>query len=241
MANRPLITFIDARRIWYWFWLTFYTLPFGSNRLSCTRLGQWAIGYVTAEGEILQTIPQNKSLCQALLDGHRYVPPHRSITDPAHPTPIYQKRQMACIERFSLNRKHFFDAESLPFAFCSTLHTERDSIYIRTVDRWIRICRLPCKVPWKITLPSLKSSTNYIVKWVSVCVRASGASIRKFQITIYKSWNMYYMDRLMMILSIMVLQGVRFNCAKYVRKMIKTFESNHADIYCARHVSPHGK
>lgn len=44
-----------------------------TNRLSCTRLGQWAIGYVTAEGEILQTIPQNKSLCQALLDGHRYV------------------------------------------------------------------------------------------------------------------------------------------------------------------------
>ena len=40
-------------------------------RLSCTRLGQWAIGYVTADGSILQTIPQNKSLCQALLDGHR--------------------------------------------------------------------------------------------------------------------------------------------------------------------------
>uniref|UniRef100_T1IWL0 E3 ubiquitin-protein ligase CBL n=1 Tax=Strigamia maritima TaxID=126957 RepID=T1IWL0_STRMM len=40
-------------------------------RLSCTRLGQWAIGYVTNEGSILQTIPQNKSLCQALLDGYR--------------------------------------------------------------------------------------------------------------------------------------------------------------------------
>ena len=40
-------------------------------RLSCTRLGQWAIGYVTADGNILQTIPQNKSLCQALLDGSR--------------------------------------------------------------------------------------------------------------------------------------------------------------------------
>ncbi|KAG0722204.1 E3 ubiquitin-protein ligase CBL-B [Chionoecetes opilio] len=40
-------------------------------RLSCTRLGQWAIGYVTSDGNILQTIPQNKSLCQALLDGHR--------------------------------------------------------------------------------------------------------------------------------------------------------------------------
>jgi len=34
-------------------------------------LGQWAIGYVTADGNILQTIPQNKSLCQALLDGSR--------------------------------------------------------------------------------------------------------------------------------------------------------------------------
>lgn len=40
-------------------------------RLSCTRLGQWAIGYVTTEGQILQTIPQNKSLGQALLDGQR--------------------------------------------------------------------------------------------------------------------------------------------------------------------------
>ncbi|XP_045592121.1 uncharacterized protein Cbl isoform X2 [Procambarus clarkii] len=40
-------------------------------RLSCTRLGQWAIGYVTSDGSILQTIPQNKSLCQALLDGQR--------------------------------------------------------------------------------------------------------------------------------------------------------------------------
>lgn len=40
-------------------------------RLSCTRLGQWAIGYVTVDGNILQTIPQNKSLCQALLDGQK--------------------------------------------------------------------------------------------------------------------------------------------------------------------------
>jgi hypothetical protein len=40
-------------------------------RLSCTRLGQWAIGYVTGDGQILQTIPQYKSLGQALLDGQR--------------------------------------------------------------------------------------------------------------------------------------------------------------------------
>jgi len=40
-------------------------------RLSCTRLGQWAIGYVTTERAILQTIPQNKTLMQALVDGER--------------------------------------------------------------------------------------------------------------------------------------------------------------------------
>lgn len=38
-------------------------------RLSCTKLGQWAIGYVTFDHKILQTIPQ--SLVQALIDGHK--------------------------------------------------------------------------------------------------------------------------------------------------------------------------
>ncbi|CAD7670757.1 unnamed protein product [Nyctereutes procyonoides] len=37
----------------------------------CTRLGQWAIGYVTGDGNILQTIPHNKPLFQALIDGSR--------------------------------------------------------------------------------------------------------------------------------------------------------------------------
>ncbi|KAK1155122.1 E3 ubiquitin-protein ligase CBL-like [Acipenser oxyrinchus oxyrinchus] len=40
-------------------------------RLSCTRLGQWAIGYVTQDGNILQTIPQNRPLFQALMEGYR--------------------------------------------------------------------------------------------------------------------------------------------------------------------------
>lgn len=38
-------------------------------RLSCTRLGQWAIGFVTPTRTIVQTIPQAKSLYQALIDG----------------------------------------------------------------------------------------------------------------------------------------------------------------------------
>ncbi|CAF1358192.1 unnamed protein product [Adineta steineri] len=40
-------------------------------RLSCTRLGQWAIGYVTLQNTILQTIPQTKPLIQSLIDGER--------------------------------------------------------------------------------------------------------------------------------------------------------------------------
>ncbi|XP_023186984.1 E3 ubiquitin-protein ligase CBL isoform X3 [Xiphophorus maculatus] len=40
-------------------------------RLSCTRMGQWAIGHVTTEGDIIQTIPQNKPLYQALIQGFK--------------------------------------------------------------------------------------------------------------------------------------------------------------------------
>ncbi len=38
-------------------------------RLSCTRLGQWAIGFVTKGNKIVQTIPQTSSLYEALIDG----------------------------------------------------------------------------------------------------------------------------------------------------------------------------
>ncbi|XP_055771997.1 E3 ubiquitin-protein ligase CBL-like [Salvelinus fontinalis] len=40
-------------------------------RLSCTRMGQWAIGHVTGDGDIVQTIPQNTPLYQALIQGFR--------------------------------------------------------------------------------------------------------------------------------------------------------------------------
>ncbi|VDK62784.1 unnamed protein product [Onchocerca ochengi] len=54
-------------------------------RLSCTRLGQWAVGYVAPDGKIYQTIPQNKSLIQALVDGSRegfYRFPDGRLTNP---------------------------------------------------------------------------------------------------------------------------------------------------------------
>ncbi|KAK7886878.1 hypothetical protein WMY93_026499 [Mugilogobius chulae] len=40
-------------------------------RLSCTRMGQWAIGHVTSEGDIIQTIPQNTPLFLALIQGFK--------------------------------------------------------------------------------------------------------------------------------------------------------------------------
>ncbi|XP_055991575.1 E3 ubiquitin-protein ligase CBL-C [Sorex fumeus] len=40
-------------------------------RPSCTRLGQWAIGHVSTDGSILQTIPTNRPLFQVLLEGQK--------------------------------------------------------------------------------------------------------------------------------------------------------------------------
>eukprot|EP00079_Xenopus_tropicalis_P013132 XP_002941082.2 PREDICTED: E3 ubiquitin-protein ligase CBL-C [Xenopus tropicalis] len=54
-------------------------------RLSCTHLGQWAIGYVTSKGEILQTIPHNKPLYLALLEGQKeglYLHPNGVSSNP---------------------------------------------------------------------------------------------------------------------------------------------------------------
>ncbi|KAM4703982.1 E3 ubiquitin-protein ligase CBL-C [Rhinophrynus dorsalis] len=64
-------------------------------RLSCTHLGQWAIGYVRPGGEILQTIPHNKSLNEALQEGEKeglYLYPNGLSTNPdltelCRPTP----------------------------------------------------------------------------------------------------------------------------------------------------------
>ncbi|XP_044064695.1 E3 ubiquitin-protein ligase CBL-C isoform X2 [Siniperca chuatsi] len=64
-------------------------------RLSCTRMGQWAIGHVTTEGSIVQTIPQNTPIYQALIqgfkegcylypDGRDVNPDLTSLCEPAH-------------------------------------------------------------------------------------------------------------------------------------------------------------
>ncbi|XP_026173693.1 E3 ubiquitin-protein ligase CBL-C isoform X2 [Mastacembelus armatus] len=40
-------------------------------RPSCTKMGEWAIGHVTIEGGIVQTIPENTLLHQALIQGFK--------------------------------------------------------------------------------------------------------------------------------------------------------------------------
>ncbi|VDL59965.1 unnamed protein product [Hymenolepis diminuta] len=60
-------------------------------RLSCTKLGQWAIGYITENFRILQTIIQNKSLAQALLDGEQdgfYLYPNGTPSQSSILTPL---------------------------------------------------------------------------------------------------------------------------------------------------------
>ena len=66
LKDRQFFLKFDISETLILFYVTSYIF-----RLSCTRLGQWAVGYVTPDHTILQTIPQNKSLCQALIDGSR--------------------------------------------------------------------------------------------------------------------------------------------------------------------------
>lgn len=62
-----IINFLSRKHDW--FEISFP--PSYIFRLSCTRMGQWAIGHVTTEGNIIQTIPQNTPLYLALIQGFR--------------------------------------------------------------------------------------------------------------------------------------------------------------------------
>ena len=75
-------------------------------RLSCTRLGQWAIGFVTAQQKILQTIPQTKSLYQALIDGAAdgtYAYPNGQDHNPD----ITQRIQVAPEDHIKVSREQY--------------------------------------------------------------------------------------------------------------------------------------
>lgn len=51
-------------------WATCFPFPCSYIfRLSCTKMGEWAIGHVTFDGAIIQTIPEDIPLYQALIQG----------------------------------------------------------------------------------------------------------------------------------------------------------------------------
>lgn len=75
-------------------------------RLSCTRLGQWAIGFVQADGTIVQTIPQSKSLYQALIDGmeeQTYIYPNGEDINPD----IRKRIRVAPEEHIKVSKEQF--------------------------------------------------------------------------------------------------------------------------------------
>jgi E3 ubiquitin-protein ligase CBL len=40
-------------------------------RMSATNMGNWAVGYISSDGKAYQTIPKNKSMIEALVEGVR--------------------------------------------------------------------------------------------------------------------------------------------------------------------------
>ncbi|XP_037532586.1 E3 ubiquitin-protein ligase CBL-C [Nematolebias whitei] len=116
-------------------------------RLSCTRMGQWAIGHVTPEGDIIQTIPQNTPLFQALTlgfkencylypDGRDVIPDLTSLCEPAN-----KEKVQVSEEQYEL-----YCEIGSTFQLCK-ICTERDKD-IRIHPCGHLLCR-PCLTGWK--------------------------------------------------------------------------------------------
>lgn len=74
---------------------------------------------------------------------------------------------------------------------------------------WVSLFR----VLRRIILPLHKSNMSFIVKWVSV-----------------NMWNLWNLSILMKFFPLKKLQEAPSNCVKYVRRMIRMWESSHVDI-----------
>ncbi|KAA0703287.1 E3 ubiquitin-protein ligase CBL [Triplophysa tibetana] len=118
-------------------------------RLSCTQMGQWAIGHVTNDGNILQTIPQNTPLYQALIKGFRegcYLYPDGRDVNPdltSLCSPTQKSRVKVTEEQYEL-----YCEIGSTFQLCK-ICTERDK------DTRIQPCGhllcQPCLTGWQIS------------------------------------------------------------------------------------------
>ncbi|CAL8289938.1 unnamed protein product [Merluccius merluccius] len=116
-------------------------------RLSCTKMGQWAIGHVTKEGDIIQTIPQNTPLYQALIKGFKagcYLYPDGRDVNPDLTglcEPIHRSRVKVTEEQYEL-----YCEIGSTFQLCK-ICTERDK-NIRIQPCGHLLCQ-PCLTGWQ--------------------------------------------------------------------------------------------
>ncbi|CAJ1062647.1 E3 ubiquitin-protein ligase CBL-C isoform X1 [Xyrichtys novacula] len=116
-------------------------------RLSCTRMGQWAIGHVTNEGNIVQTIPQNTPLYLALIEGFKegcYLYPDGRDVNPDL-TSLSEPAQRGKVKVSEEQYELYCDIGST-FQLCK-ICAERDKD-IRIQPCGHLLCR-PCLIGWQ--------------------------------------------------------------------------------------------
>ncbi|KAJ3598388.1 hypothetical protein NHX12_001898, partial [Muraenolepis orangiensis] len=110
----------------------FWRSCFGKNyifRLSCTKMGEWAIGHVTKEGDIIQTIPQNTPL-YLYPDGRDGNPDLTALCEPTHRSRVRvteEQYELYCeigstFQLYSASPKS--DGHTCPFCRCDIRGTE---------------------------------------------------------------------------------------------------------------------
>ncbi|VDM32759.1 unnamed protein product [Hydatigera taeniaeformis] len=117
-------------------------------RLSCTKLGQWAIGYITENLRILQTIIQNKSLAQALLDGERdgfYLYPNGTPSQSSILTPLLRNITHTRIQ-VSEEQHQLYSRIGSTFEVCKICTENNKNIRLEPCGHLLcKVCLLNCQ------------------------------------------------------------------------------------------------
>lgn len=117
-------------------------------RLSCTKLGQWAIGYITENLRILQTIIQNKSLAQALLDGERdgfYLYPNGTPSQSSILTPLVRNITHTRIQ-VSEEQHQLYSRIGSTFEVCKICTENNKNIRLEPCGHLLcKVCLLNCQ------------------------------------------------------------------------------------------------
>ncbi|XP_015416693.1 PREDICTED: E3 ubiquitin-protein ligase CBL-C [Myotis davidii] len=123
-------------------------------RPSCTRLGQWAIGHVSSDGSILQTITPNKPLFKALLEGQKegfYLYPdgknhNPDLTELCHMEP----HQPTFKIRVSTEQLQLYWAMNSTFELCKICAEANKDVRIEPCGHLL--CSR-CLAAWQVGLP----------------------------------------------------------------------------------------